>query len=66
MLYVYVIFGTKFFVTVNEKSLKIGLTSNPDKAAFWTSKKTAKTWGAYIKKRFESAELKRATLKVVE
>jgi len=57
--------GLYTYITVNPKTLKIGITSNLKKAAYWTSKKSAKSWENLIKKKFENAELKEAELKIV-
>jgi len=53
------------YITVNPKTLAIGITSNIQKAAYWTSKKEAKSWEFKIKNKFHTAELKEAELKII-
>jgi len=48
------------YITV--KGLKIGSTKNPENSAWWTTKRSAKTWETSIKSKYPQAELKEATL----
>lgn len=65
MFYVYVIDSYKY-ITINKKNLKIGITSDIRKAAYWVSKSAVKTWDSAIKKKFETAELREATLEIAQ
>ena len=56
--FLYVV-GSKF-VTV--KDLKLGLTSNIDKAAYWIDKDKANTWANTINRKYPKAKLTKAKL----
>lgn len=48
-----------------ESMIKVGKTSDMDKAAYWTNEREAKSWDVMIKNKFPNAELKQAKLTLI-
>ena len=71
MFLVYTIDDKFAKITYNKKAdvlgkmIKVGKTSDMEKAAYWTSERDAKSWDVMIKNKFPNAELKQAKLTLI-
>lgn len=62
MFYMYVYNG--MYIRISSKTLKASTTDDIEKAAYWTDKRNAKSWGSAIKSKYPEAELKEAILTI--